>query len=450
MLSLSLAEIAELLEGDPRGGTATVTGVTTDSRAVAPGNLFVALRGPRFDGHDHAASALAAGAAGALLARPVPGATPAVVVDDTLAGLGALGRAWRRRCSARIAAITGSNGKTTVKGMLATILERVAPTLATEGNLNNAIGMPLTLARLDAGHRFGVVEMGANHGGEIDYLTGLAEPDVGVVTNAGPAHLEGFGDLDGVARGKGELFARLPDGATAVINADDPYCEHWRATAGERPVLTFGTGAHCDVRAGVDADGLVLHLDGAAWPLRLALPGQHNIANALAAAAVARVLGVDPATIRAGLEAFQGVDGRLQRRPGLHGSVLLDDTYNANPASLAAGLDVLRGLAPRTWLVLGDMGELGGAGRALHAEAGEQARRAGVERLYALGTLGAEAASAFGPGGQALADREALLAALRAVLDGDVALLVQGSRSMGMERVVVALAARVPTVGEGD
>lgn len=451
MIRYRLEDLIAPLMARLEGASVAFHGITTDSRQVAPGELFVALEGERFDGHAYAAAALEQGAAAVLVHREPAPARPALVVDDTRRALAELARLWRRRCPARVIGLTGSNGKTTVKQMLAAILERAAPTLATRGNLNNDIGVPLTLARLSGEHRYAVIEMGANHLGEIEALTAIAEPEVGLVTNAGPAHLEGFGGLDGVARGKGELFQGLAADGTAVINADDTYADLWRGMADQRRIVDFGIESPAQIRAqpAPTAEGPVtLDLPDGRVTVQLPVPGRHNLYNALAAAAGATALGIDAATIADGLQGFTPMDGRLSRQGGPAGSVLLDDTYNANPASLAAGLDVLAQSRGTAWLVLGDMGELGEEAASLHADAGDRARRAGIQRLFTLGEVSREATRAFGDGAQHFNDRDTLLQALRDELTAGVTVLVKGSRSMGMERVVRDLRAGGPAGGE--
>ncbi len=443
MMRLRLQDIANAIDGARVGGDATFTGLSTDSRQIGEDALFVALRGPNFDGHDYLAQARAGGAAALLCEHGrLPPDVPGIEVADTRRALGELARYWRRQLPVRLVAITGSNGKTTSKQMLAAILSRVGPTLATRGNLNNEIGVPLTLAGLTAEHAFGVIEMGASAAGEIAWLVSLAEPDVGVVLNAGPAHLEGFGSLQGVAEAKGEMFAGLPAHATAVINADDTFAPLWHELAAPRHIVTVSLDGDADLRGESLADGrLRLHWQGEQIDLGLPVPGAHNHRNALAAAAAALVLEVPLTAVAAGLEAFEPEAGRLQLLAGPHGSRLIDDSYNANPSSLRAGIDVLmqQGLEP--WLVLGDMAELGPESSALHAAAGHTAREAGVTRLYAVGPLSLAAVDAFGAGGRHFLDKTALQQALQEDLHGEAAVLIKGSRSAGMDHLVRALGA---------
>ncbi len=444
---MQLSEAAKTLAVHWSGKDVSFSGCQIDSRALSPGALFAALRGERFDGHDFVAQAEARGPAAALVERLVSSALPALVVPDTRQALGSLASAWRRRFQLPVVAVTGSNGKTTVKEMLASILSGQGAVLATLGNLNNDIGVPLTLFRLGAEHRFAVVEMGANHVGEIAGLAAVAAPTVGIITQCAPAHLEGFGSVDAVARAKGELFEGLAAGGTAVINADDDYAPLWRGLAGDQRQLTFGMQPTADVSAvcelGPETSRLDLKTPKGNVTVRLALPGRHNVMNALAASAAAVALDVPLDLIKVGLESMKAVSGRLQIRVGGGGVRIIDDTYNANPASLAAGLAVLGGLGGRRWLVLGDMAELGEAAMAYHQEVGRLAREAGVERIYATGTLSRAASEAFGPEGRHYDSQAALTEALRADLTEAVTLLVKGSRSSGMERVVAALAAEI-------
>lgn len=443
-MKLHAAEIAVLVGGRLVGDDTAVQGVGTDTRSLDTGALFVALRGDHFDGHEFVRRAASLGAAAALVDQESDVALPQIVVDDTMAALQRFAAAWRLRCSAQVFAVTGSNGKTTVKEMLASILRQSASVLATRGNLNNHIGVPLTLLELEATHDYAVIELGANHPGEIALLTRLVRPHAGVITNAADAHLEGFGSREGVARAKGELFADLAADGNAVINADDSFASLWAELAGDRRQVTFGFGRGAAVRArALEYDGALTRFrlvtpDGEA-AVELPLAGRHNVANALAAAAVCWSMNVPVPTIAAGLGDVTTVAGRLQRRKTAAGATLIDDSYNANPSSLAAALQVLASEGGRGWLVLGDMGELGEDAEAAHAEAGRQARQAGVDRLFAVGALSAAAAKAFGAGGQHFIERDALIAALAQDLAEGVTVLVKGSRAAAMEQVVTAL-----------
>jgi UDP-N-acetylmuramoyl-tripeptide--D-alanyl-D-alanine ligase len=446
---MRLSGLAHIVGGELRGADCRFDAVGTDTRTLGAGALFIALRGPNFDAHDFIADAAARGAAAALVERDVAAALPLVHVADTRRALGRLAAAWRDRFDIPVAAVTGSNGKTTVKGMLASILTARGPCLSTRGNLNNDIGVPLTLLELRREHRSAVIEMGANHPGDIDYLTHLARPTVAVITNAAPAHLAGFRDVAGVARAKGEIFSGLSADGTAVINSDDAHAGLWRALAAPHRIVSFGLAHAADVTAR-DLRGnadlgwsflLVTPAGEAAVDLKLC--GRHNVMNALAAAAVALAAGMDAAAIARGLAAMRAVERRLQVKHGPGGARIIDDTYNANPGSVEAALEVLAaGGSGVKILVLGDMGELGDDGRALHEQVGRRARAAGVDRLYAVGELAGAAAAAFGTGAGHFPTQQALIEVLRQDLTAgaDTAtVLIKGSRSMRMERVVDAV-----------
>ncbi len=445
MIRLRLSEAAALCSATLEGADVGFAGVGTDTRAMPRGALFIALRGPNFDGHDYVGAAREQGAAAAMVSRAVDVELPCLRVADTRLGLGALAAGWRARHTLPVVAVTGSNGKTTVKEMVAAVLGAHGRVLANRGNLNNDIGLPLTLLELDDEHRFAVLEMGANHAGEIATLCRLARPDVGVVTLCAPAHLEGFGSVEGVARAKGELFQGLPEAGIAVLNADDAFAPLWRELAAPRRVLGFGFGADADVRgewrAGSTGASLTVHAGAETVSLALQLPGRHNAANALAACAVAVALGIPLAAAGAALEAVPPVAGRLQVRRGVGGVRIIDDSYNANPCSLQAALDVLAAFDAPRHLVLGDMAELGDDAARFHAEAGHAARAAGVTTLHALGDLTRASVEAFGTGAWHHGDLESLLQSLRSCLGEDATVLVKGSRSMRMERVVAALTA---------
>jgi UDP-N-acetylmuramoyl-tripeptide--D-alanyl-D-alanine ligase len=443
MMTMPLSQAAEVLNARQRGADVTFRGVSTDTRTLAQGNLFVALRGPSFDGHDYLAQARRRGAVAATVSEPRDADLPLLEVGDTRIALGELAAHWRTHFAIPVVGLTGSNGKTTVKEMIAAILARCGEALVTRGNLNNDIGVPLTLLGLGAQHRYAVVEMGANHPGEIGYLTRLVQPTVGLVNNAGPAHLEGFCSLEGVAKAKGELFEGLGSDAVCVINADDHYAGLWRAMAGSRSVMSFALEQRAEVQAqwrgDLQGSDVELHTPAGATSLRLSLPGRHNVMNALAAAAATLALEIPLPDIVAGLAAVRPVHGRWESLPGVNGVQLIDDTYNANPASLQAALQLLVGADVEPWLVLGDMGELGQEGRRLHRQMGEEAKKNGVQRLFALGELAQRAAEAFGDGAEVFADVDALTRRLAQMARPGVLMLVKGSRSMRMERVVAAL-----------
>lgn len=441
MIKESLSELAAAIGARLHGSDGIFEGVSTDSRTLWPGCLFVALRGDRVDGHDCVAEAVAGGAVAVVVERRVNAPCPQLVVPDTRRALGAIGRSWCRQVAPTVVAVTGSNGKTTVKQMLAAILSRVGPTLATAGNFNNEIGVPLTLCRLPMGCRFAVIEMGASRIGDIRYLADLATPDVGIVTNARPAHLDGFGSLDGVAQGKGEMFDALSPQGVAIINADDTYQSAWRARAGNRQIIDFAIDADAAVTGEQRRlpGAISLHCDAGSVELTLPVPGRHALANALAATAACRALGISLEAIAAGLEAFQPPPGRLDRKRGLAGSQLLDDTYNANPASLQAAAEVLCSLPGEAWVAIGEMAELGEAAADLHEQAGVMLRQIGVRRLYAVGSHRHRVVDGFGPGARAMDCRDDLIAALQQDLTAGVNLLIKGSRSAGMDKVATAL-----------
>ncbi|MBL8480917.1 MAG: UDP-N-acetylmuramoyl-tripeptide--D-alanyl-D-alanine ligase [Rhodocyclaceae bacterium] len=432
--------------------------VGSDSRKIVPGQMFVALRGERFDGHEFCAAALAAGASCVMLdarweaEHGLPG--PCLVVEDTRRALGLLARGWRQDFSLPLVAVAGSNGKTTVKEMISAILRVQAfmdgadparTVLSTQGNLNNDIGLPLTLLGLHAGHQRGVVELGMNHPGEIAWLADIARPSVALVTNAQREHLEFMQSVAEVARENGGVYAALPPDGCAVINADDEFCDYWRSLAGSRPLLTFGIERDADVSARYVQDGLgydvELDTPFGATGFELVVPGLHNVRNACAAAAAALGAGVTLSAVAAALAGFRGVKGRQQIRDGLDGALLIDDTYNANPDSVRAAIDVLAATPGRTLLVLGDMGEVGERGAEFHAEVGGYAKSQGIDALFALGAASALAVHEFGDAAWHFKSHEEVAAAVARELAPGVTVLVKGSRFMRMERVADRLAA---------
>ena len=446
---MDLDELARATGGTAAGERVGFSGVCTDSRVIASGDLFVALAGERFDGHDYVPQAIGRGAAAALVSRRVGSEReiPQVLVKDTRAALGRLGASWRARFSLPVVALTGSNGKTTVKEMLASILAEHCggreDVLATEGNLNNDIGLPLMLLRLRDRHRYAVLELGMNHLGEIEYLSRLASPGVALVNNAQRAHVGLLGTLDAIAQAKGEIFSGLRPGGIALVNEDDAFAGYWKGIAAGRNVVTFGLAETADVHGRLEEGQVRLVTPLDAFAVTLQVPGEHNVRNAIAACAAAFALDVPPRDIQAGLAAFAGTKGRLQSRPGVRGSTVIDDTYNANPDSMKAAIRVLARAPGRRVLVMGDMGELGDAAAPLHAEIGAFAKGAGIERLLALGPLSVHAVEAFGDGAAHFPAVEALVSEARAESRPNVTLLVKGSRFMRMEQVVERLAAEV-------
>lgn len=442
---MGLREMALAVGGELHGSDLTFTGVSTDSRTIQEGDLFVALQGPNFDGHQFLQQAQIKNAVGAMVQRSVASGLPQVVVEDTRLGLGTLAGYWRDKFDCAVVGVTGSNGKTTVKEMIGLILGNKGEVLVSSGNLNNDVGLPLVLCKMRDFHDYAVVEMGMNHRGEIDYLAGLAKPKVAVITNAAMAHLEGLGTVESVAKAKGEIFGYLIEDGTAVINSDDDFATLWRDLAANHRCITFGIDQPADVtatRVQANAMGSVVSLSTplGACEITLPLPGLHNVMNALAATAAAIALDIDLESVKEGLRSMVAVSGRLQMLDGKSGATVIDDTYNANPNSMSAALQVLAAVEGNKILVMGDMGELGAGAGPLHAEVGEQARRAGINRLMTCGELSESATQAFGSNAQHFNDKEDLIEELIRDLDDDTIVLVKGSRFMGMESVVHALA----------
>lgn len=452
-MNLDLQKIAQVTAGrlSPAGARVTVTGISTDSRSVCPGELFVPLRGEKFDGHDFLTQAVRRGAAACLSEDVIAGfPVPVIQVADTLQALGDLAAAFRRDFSGPVVAVTGSSGKTTTKEMLASILSGTAPGLKTEGNFNNLVGLPLTLFRLAPEHRWAVLEMGMSARGEIARLAEIALPDVGIITNVGPAHLETLHGLDGVARAKGELFAALKAGGTAVINADDERVAQLPVANGVRRLL-FGFSASAEIRAeevavAGAAVSFRLVLPEGTWPVTLAVAGRHNVYNALAAAAAAAALMVPAGAIVHGLQTFRGGRGRMELVDLGNGTILIEDTYNANPLSVRAALTALdeMGGSGRRIAVLGDMLELGAEAAELHRQIGAEAAQR-CDFLILLGGMAGETAAGARQQGMA-ADRVQIVSShveaadrLRSLLRPGDRLLVKGSRGMRMEKVGAAL-----------
>ena len=452
---MSASEAAFALGVEHVGANPVFTSVGTDSRHVKPGELFIALRGEHFDAHQFIGAAQTAGAVAVMVdaesaaqaSASLPPQFPMIVVNHTHTGLTQLAYAWRSRFTGRLVALTGSSGKTTVKEMLAAIL-REAPdntngaVLATRGNLNNEIGVPLTLLELREAYRYAVIELGMNHVGEISRLTRLARPDVALINNAGRAHIEHLGSEEAIAQAKGEIFEGLAANGLAVINADDPHAALWKKILNKNKYLLFGIEQPADISAryelrALDSD-IQLKTPVGDVSATLGAPGLHNVRNALAACAAAFALEVPLAAMAAGLARYAGVKGRLQRKPAHAGATLIDDTYNANPESMRAAIDVLARAPGRRLLVLGDMGELGERAATCHTEVGEYARARGIEQLFALGEMSAATVAAFGSGARHFPRIEELLAEIENALAPDFTVLVKGSRFMQMERVVKA------------
>ena len=441
---MALGTIAMWTGGRLLAGDAQVTGVAIDTRKLKPGDLFVAIKGEHVDGHDYLAEAAARGAVGALVTRKVDSELPQVLVNNAELALGDLASAVRAQRNVRVVGITGSNGKTTVKTLVASILSRHGRTHVSSGNYNNELGLPLSVLAMPLDTEYAVFEMGAGKPGDIAYLAAIARPDIGLVTLIAPAHLERMGSIEGVAETKGALYQALPVDGTAIINADDAFASFFVGLAGSRQVLRFGLEHDADVVAEiieqrVDGSRFVLSTPQGDAEVALPLPGRHNIANALAAASVALALDLPLGTIVAGLEQARGVEGRLRREVAAGGWTVIDDSYNANPSSMTAAIDTLRLAVGERWLVLGDMAELGKDASALHAGIGAMARERGIDQLFAVGPLGVATVEAFGAGAVHFDDKTTLIAALQAQLHPGVTCLVKGSRSAGMEQVVVEL-----------
>jgi murE/murF fusion protein len=446
---MQLSEVVSALNAKLLGADVAFDSVGSDSRNIQARQLFVALKGENFDGNSYATEAINKGAAAVLVSDSATAARPALVVNDTRLALGELAKYWRSKFSAPVIGITGSNGKTTTKEMLTAILAAATGDInkvhATYGNLNNDIGLPLTLLKIKPQHQYVVAEMGMNHMGEIDYLTHIAKPNVAVINNANTAHIGELGSRENIARAKGEIFAGLQEGGIAVINADNDFADYWKTLNTGRKVVAFGLHAQADVtasyeeQAGVSQVNLITPNGQVSFELKV--EGMHNISNALAASATAYALGISNADIAAGLQNFGGVYGRLERKAAMNGAVLIDDTYNANPDSMKAAIDVLAKQAGEKLLVLGDMGELGIDAKNMHAEIGAYAKAAGLAKLYCLGELSKAMVGAFGTGAQHFASPEAVAAAVLPQLNNNSTVLVKGSRFMRMERVVSLLVA---------
>ena len=446
---MRLSEAAGAIHATLLGDDVAFDSVGSDSRKIENNQLFVALKGENFDGNAFAVEAISKGAAAAMVSDAATAARPALLVKDTRLALGALAKYWRSKFNAPVIGVTGSNGKTTTKEMLTSILTAATGDAnkvhATYGNLNNDIGLPLTLLKIKPQHQFVVAEMGMNHLGEIDYLTHIAMPNVAVINNANTAHIGELGSRENIARAKGEIFGGLQQDGVAVINADNDFANYWRTLNTGRKIVSFGLQQLADVTASYEEqEGISqvkLTTPNGQVSFTLKVEGVHNISNALAASAAAYALGISNADIAKGLQSFGGVYGRLQRKSAVHGAVLIDDTYNANPDSMKAAIDVLAKHSGEKILVLGDMGELGADARAMHAEIGAYAKASGLAELYCLGELSQEMVAAFGAGARHFDTPEAVAAAVLPRLNPNTTVLVKGSRFMRMERVVGLLAA---------
>lgn len=447
MTEMQLSELAQVVNGVLVGNDMSFQHITTDSRSVVSGDLFVAIHGDRFDGHHYVEAVSKMGATAALISQDMVVSMPVIKVKDTRIALGQMAGAWRLKHPIPVIAVTGSNGKTTVKEMIARILSNVGLTMATQGNFNNEIGLPITLMRLNEEIAYAVIEMGANHMGEIGYLTQLTKPSIRVITNAGTAHLEGFGSIEGVAKTKGEILSQLQQQDMAILNQDDPFFDFWSADIKQDHICSFGLHENADVYAqlkgsrienGHFVNRFVLNYQAESIEINLALAGHHNVVNACAAAAAAIAAGLNMAQIKSGLEQMEPVKGRLQPTIGPDGCCFINDTYNANPASCEAALKVLSECPGKRFFILGDMAELGENQSALHHEMGEKAKQYQIDELMTFGDLSVNSTAAFGRHATHFDDMNALIDSLNEKLSADAFVLVKGSRKQKMERVIAA------------
>lgn len=448
MIDLKLHEISKLVKGELYGTDKAISNVSIDTRTFSKHALYVAIKGEHFDGHDFIEQAEIAGATALLLSQKTESALPQIVVKDTRIALAELAGAIRDKADVRVCAITGSNGKTTVKEMISTILTVKSSVLSTLGNFNNDIGVPLTLLRLKKENEFAVIEMGANHADEIAYSCDYAKPNVALITNAAEVHIEGFGCIEGVASSKAEIIESLSDDGVAILNADDDYFNLWRAIAGQRTCVSFGLNSMADVRA-ENIGGAIknaqfistfdLLINQQKISINLALAGEHNVKNALAASAACTAMGVNIEQIKQGLEQLNSVPGRMQLNVSAKGYQVINDSYNANPASLQVALDAMKSTDKEFWLALGEFGELGSDSEQVHTKMGLQIKQAGVQRLFATGELTKNTVKAFGAKASHYEKQEDLIAAVQKEINSNVMLLVKGSRSQKMEVVVDSL-----------
>ena len=445
MIKASLNDIAAQLGLSKIENNLNFQGISTDTRTLTPGNLFIAIQGETFDGHQFITEAEKKGASAVVVAHAVATTLPQLIVKDTILALGQIGAYWRDQFSCPIIGVTGSNGKTTLKNMIAAILRAACDNnmdqvLATEGNLNNNIGLPLNLVRLTKNHRYGVIEMGMNHFGEIAYLTQLTKPCVAVINNAGAAHLEGVQNIAGVARAKGEIFLGLNEDGIAILNQDDAHFNYWRELVGQRKYISFGLDHSANITADLsNLPNVTIKTPQGNITFHPPLLGKHNVMNALAATAATLAIQIDLAAIKSGLENMKPVSGRMQQHQLPNHVTIIDDTYNANPFSLQAAVDTLATLPGQRILILGDMKELGKDAHELHLLAGKNIKAAGIHHLFTFGELSAATATGFGINAHHFTEREKLLTVLTAHLTEHTTVLIKGSRSMQMEKIVAGL-----------
>lgn len=445
MINMSLSELAKQLNVSAPSHDTDFTGINIDTRHMLPGCLYVAIRGEQFDGHQFVEEAFKKGAAAALVSHKINCDIPQIIVNDTILALGKITEKWRNRFSIPLVAVTGSNGKTTLKNMIAAILRAACQNqtdlvLATEGNFNNNIGLPLTLARFNEKHRYAVLEMGMNHFGEIEYLTKLAKPSIAIINNAAAAHLEGLQTVAGVAKAKGEIFLGLTPDGIAVLNRDDEHFDYWCGLIGNHRYLSFGLENPADISLTyIENQPLTIKTPQGEVTVKLPLLGRHNASNALAATAVAIALNINLSAIKTGLENIKPAPGRMRQYTLSNNVKIIDDTYNANPFSLQAAVNTLATFPGTKIVVLGDMKELGPDAKQVHFTAGEKIREAGIDYLFTFGDLSAATTQAFGKKAEHFTERDKLIKALLPYLKNDVTVLVKGSRSMQMEKIAAGI-----------
>lgn len=448
---MKFSEIAQKIQASLFGPDMALPAISIDSRKIQPGECFVAIKGEQFDGHDYIAQAIEKGAKAIIAQRPPLNIREKEItfleVKDTVFALGRIAHLWRMAHPIPMIGITGSCGKTTVKGMIASICQQQGKTLETKGNFNNHIGLPLTLLNLNAAYEFAVIEMGASQVGEIHYLGQIAQPTVSLITNIGPAHLQGFGSMENIAKAKAEIYAILPADGIAVVNIDEAYQPFWDPFIENRTRITYGVKQKTqqamvrasEVKLQPHQVAFTLHIQEAMYPVEVPVPGEHTVMNALASAAAAFALGIRPENIVAGLAKFQGVAGRLAPYTGINNALLIDDTYNANPTSMSAALEVLAQYPGKKVFIMGDMAELGEDAINYHTQIGNTAKQKGIAHLWAVGHLTSHAVKAFGQGAQWYENKAALVEALKKELTADTVVLIKGSRSAAMDEVTSAL-----------
>ncbi len=444
-MQLLLSKVAEILGCEKSDAEIMLTGAVIDSRQVQAGNLFVALKGEHVDGHDYLETARQAGAGAALVSSKQDSDLPQLVVDDVVTAFGEIAKYWRQQLTVQLIAVTGSNGKTTLKEMLASILRQAGSVIATQGNLNNELGVPLTLTRLDKDTDFAVIEMGANHSGEIARLVEMAKPQISVINNVAAAHLEGFNSIEGVAKAKAEIFSELSETGIGVLNADMPFLNDWKQVLTNKKIVTFALDAEADITANdIQQDSqsspFMVKLGNEYHYINLPLPGLHNVANSLAAIAITHALNISAEAIVKGLAEMKGVPHRLQIRTGINQSKLIDDSYNANPGSYQQALAVLQSFSGEHWLVLGDFGELGDDNDAIHTQMGIDAKKSGVEKLWTVGKSSKLATDSFGAGSQHFNSVAEMQQQLKNALADNITCLIKGSRFMQLDKLADWLA----------